>query len=79
MSGAICSLATLGVGERGWVRPFAAEHPTAQRLLAMGLLPQTEIVVIQVAPLGDPVEIEFRGMRLSLRKLDAAMVEIECL
>jgi len=40
----------------------------------MGLLPGTEIRVVQVAPLGDPVEVEFRGMRLSLRKADAASV-----
>lgn len=77
MSGGIGSLATLGVGEKGRVKPFVATHFTAQRLLAMGLLPGTEITVVQVAPLGDPVEIEFRGMRLSLRKSDATTVDVE--
>jgi ferrous iron transport protein A len=42
----------------------------------MGLLPGTEVSVVQVAPLGDPVEVEFRGMRLSLRKADAATVQV---
>jgi ferrous iron transport protein A len=32
--------------------------------------------VRKVAPLGDPVEITVRGYELSLRKADAAMVEI---
>ncbi len=77
MSGAFCSLAELGSGERARVRPFAADHPAARRLLAMGLLPGTEVVVVQVAPLGDPVEIEFLGMRLSLRKADASAVGVE--
>lgn len=78
MSG-VCSLASLRVGARGRVRPLNADNALAGRLLAMGLLPGTDIVVVQVAPLGDPVEIEFRGMRLSLRKADAAAVEVECL
>jgi ferrous iron transport protein A len=42
----------------------------------MGLLPGAEVEVVQVAPLGDPVEIAFGGMRLSLRKADAAAVTV---
>jgi Fe2+ transport system protein FeoA len=34
------------------------------------------VEVLQVAPLGDPVEIEFNHMRLSLRKADAAVVTV---
>lgn len=77
MSGATCSLAALRAGERGRVQPGTSDHPAAQRLLAMGLLPGTEVEVVQIAPLGDPVEIAFRGMRLSLRKADAAAVAVE--
>ena len=77
MSGAVCALGALRTGERARVRLGTMDHPVSQRLLAMGLLPGTELEVVQVAPLGDPVEIEFRGMRLSLRKADAAAVEVE--
>ena len=77
MSGETCSLAALRAGERGRVRPGNADHPAAPRLLAMGLLPGTEVEAVRVAPLGDPVEIAFRGMRLSLRKADAAAVQVE--
>ncbi len=77
MSAGRCSLAELGAGERARVLPFATDHPAAQRLLAMGLLPGTEVAVVRVAPLGDPVGIEFRGMRLSLRKADASAVDVE--
>ena len=76
MSGEIRPLADLRAGERGRVENGTAEHPAFQRLLAMGLLPGTEVSVVQVAPLGDPVEVEFRGMRLSLRKADAAAVQV---
>lgn len=48
-----------------------------QRLIAMGILPGTEFTVSRVAPLGDPVEIEVRGFALSLRKDEAAIIEIE--
>ena len=76
MSGEICPLAALRAGDRGRVQFGAPEHPAFQRHLAMGLLPGTEVAVIQVAPLGDPIEIEFGGLRLSLRKSDAAAVQV---
>jgi len=77
MNHATCSLSALRIGERGRVCPGSLDHPASQRLLAMGLLPGTAVEVVQVAPLGDPVEIEFNGMRLSLRKADAAVVVVE--
>ena len=43
----------------------------------MGITPGTEIEVIRVAPLGDPIEVKIRGYSLSLRKEEANFVEIE--
>jgi ferrous iron transport protein A len=74
MTGPVVPLVDLRRGERGCVAAGNSSNPLGQRLLAMGLLPGTEVTVVQVAPLGDPVEVEFRGMRLSLRKADAALV-----
>lgn len=48
-----------------------------QRLLALGLLPGTVFTVQRLAPLGDPVEITVRGFSLSLRKAEAAILDIE--
>ena len=42
----------------------------------MGITKNVEILVRKVAPLGDPIEINVRGYELSLRKMDAEMVEI---
>lgn len=76
MSASLVSLAELRRGERGRVGEGDPAYPVSPRLLAMGLLPGTEVTVVQVAPLGDPVEVEFRGTRLSLRKTDAAAVRV---
>jgi Fe2+ transport system protein FeoA len=77
MSAAFCPLAALRAGERGRVQPSSGDHPAHQRLWALGLLPGTEVRVVQIAPLGDPVELEFNGMHLSLRKADASSVQVE--
>ena len=47
------------------------------RIMELGLTPGTPIRVRKIAPLGDPIEIAVRGYSLSLRKADAALVEIE--
>ena len=48
-----------------------------RRLLEMGLVPGTPIRVTNVAPLGDPLEIEVRSSRLSIRKAEAARIRVE--
>jgi ferrous iron transport protein A len=47
-----------------------------RRLMEMGLVPGTPIKVIEVAPLGDPLEIEVRTSRLSIRKAEAAQIRV---
>jgi ferrous iron transport protein A len=47
------------------------------RLLEMGLTPGTAVSVVGTAPLGDPLELELRGYRLSVRRSEAARVEIQ--
>ena len=43
----------------------------------MGITKGVDIFVRKVAPLGDPIEIKIRGYELSLRKVDAEMIEVE--
>ena len=40
------------------------------------MLQGTEIEVVKLAPLGDPIEIQLRGYHLSLRKQEAEQIEI---
>jgi ferrous iron transport protein A len=49
----------------------------SQRLMEMGVIEGAVLEVVRCAPLGDPMEIRIGGYRLSLRKADAAAVEVE--
>lgn len=61
-------------GQRGKVVGWDGDPPA--RLLEMGLLPGTEIEVVRLAPLGDPMDIRLRGYHLTLRKDEAARIEV---
>ncbi|MGV8049527.1 MAG: ferrous iron transport protein A [Anaerolineaceae bacterium] len=47
-----------------------------RRLMDMGIIKGTELMVRKVAPLGDPIEINLRGYELSIRKIDAEIIEV---
>ena len=52
------------------------ETSLRKHILDMGLTPGTEVTMIKAAPLGDPLEIRTRGYELTLRKADAARIEL---
>ncbi len=70
------SLSELPIAGRGRVVEVAGGDDVTLRLLEMGLTPGVDVDVVGVAPLGDPIEIELRGYRLSLRRSEAARVQI---
>ncbi len=45
--------------------------------MSLGLIPGTVLTVKRFAPLGDPVEIRFRGFSLALRPSEARALELE--
>ncbi|MDR1816952.1 MAG: FeoA domain-containing protein [Puniceicoccales bacterium] len=61
------------------VTRLRAENTVDQRLLALGLLPGMLVKVAHVAPLGDPLAIEFQNQCVSVRKNEADSVEVEVL
>ena len=65
------------VGETVKVTKVAGEGPIKRRIMDMGITKGVEIYVRKVAPLGDPVEITVRNYELSVRKADAAIIEVE--
>jgi ferrous iron transport protein A len=71
------SAAELAVGQAGRVTRVAGGDDVCRRLLEMGVTPGIEIRRLGAAPLGDPLEFELRGYRLSLRKAEAGQIEIE--
>ena len=70
------TLRNVKVGETVTVKKITGEGAVKRRIMDMGLTKGVEVRVIKVAPLGDPVELTVRGYELSLRKVDAEMVEI---
>lgn len=65
-------------GDRARVISFSGLSASYRnRLLSLGLTPGTEVLVQHVAPLGDPVAILVRGFRLSLRRSEAAAIQLE--
>ena len=71
------TIADLGVGERARVVGYRESDELVRRLASLGLIPGTDFRVRRFAPLGDPVEIQFRGFRLALRPSEATAIEVE--
>ncbi len=64
------------VGQCARVTAILGMDEISVRLLEMGLIPGTELSIIGTAPLGDPLELDLRGYRLSIRKREAARVTV---
>ncbi|MBQ5335632.1 MAG: ferrous iron transport protein A [Oscillospiraceae bacterium] len=71
------TLRDVPIGSTVRVVKLHGEGAIRRRIMDMGLTKGVEIFVRKAAPLGDPIEIHLRGYELSLRKADAAMVEVE--
>jgi ferrous iron transport protein A len=71
------TLDQLPIGAQARVRIITGDDEVCLRLLEMGLTPGACVELIGAAPWGDPLELELRGYRLSVRKSEAARVEIE--
>ncbi len=70
-------LSDFNAGERGIIAAVRGEGKIRRRLFDMGVTPGAEIIMRKRAPLGDPIEITIRGYELTLRKAEAACVEVE--
>jgi ferrous iron transport protein A len=70
-------LADLAIGARARVSSILGADELSVRLLEMGLTPGVEVSLVGTAPLGDPLELELRGYRLSVRRSEAARVQID--
>ncbi|MBP3220818.1 MAG: ferrous iron transport protein B [Neisseriaceae bacterium] len=71
------NLHDLPLGQFAVIKSVKAEKKLRQHLLDMGLIPETVVKMVKHAPMGDPLELSLRGYTLTLRKSDAAQIEIE--
>jgi Fe2+ transport system protein FeoA len=58
------------------VESVGGERAFRRRIMEMGLVPGTQVRVLAVAPLGDPLTLELRASKLSIRKREAALVTV---
>ncbi len=71
-------LSDLKEGDRGTVLSMnGLSSEVRKKLMVMGLLPNTEVTLIRRAPMGDPLQVEVRGISLAVRESIAATIEVE--
>ena len=71
------TLRDVPVGATSKVVKIHGEGALKRRIMDMGITKGTDVYVRKVAPLGDPIEVTVRDYELSLRKVDAEMIEVE--
>ena len=65
------------IGEKVTVQKLHGEGAVRRRIMDMGITKGAQVFVRKVAPFGDPLEVHVRDYELSLRKADAAMIEVK--
>ena len=70
------TLDKLPIGKEAVITAVGREGALRCRLLDMGIIPHTKIMIRKVAPMGDPIEIHLRGYELTIRLEDAQKIDV---
>ena len=70
-------LSELKPREKGRIIKVGGKGSVHRRILDMGVVSGTPVEVERVAPMGDPIEIKVRGYNLTLRKEEAANIQVD--
>lgn len=73
------TLNQLPIGKEAIITRVGGKGVLRCRLLDMGLIPKTRIVIQKIAPMGDPLELRIRGYTLTIRIDDAKNIEVEAI
>ncbi len=68
------ALSEMKPGENGIVSSVSHLSPNRKKLTEMGIIKGRPVEIIKIAPLGDPIEIDVKGYKLSLRKEEASNI-----
>lgn len=70
-------LCDLKQNQKGIIQHCAAQGMLKQKLLSMGFIPGTEIIMLRNAPLRDPIEIGIHNCLITIRRSEAALLKVE--
>lgn len=73
----LTTLEQLKPGATGIIIKICGHGPVKRRIVDMGLVGGTPVHVLKYAPLGDPMEVKVKNFNLSLRKAEAALIEVQ--
>lgn len=71
------TLRELKIGQTATVKAVGGEGALRQHFLDMGVIPGTQVTLVKLAPMGDPMELRLHGYELTLRLADAQDIEVE--
>ena len=71
------TISDLKIGESGKITTVGGEGALRQHFLDMGMIPGVTVTLMKYAPMGDPLELKVFDYELTLRKADAAKIEVE--
>lgn len=71
------TLDQIKIGETCSIIKVNGEGRVRRRLFDMGVTPGITVYVRKKAPLGDPIEITIRGYELTLRSVEAKLIEVK--
>ena len=69
-------LSDLNTGSSGIIVKVGGQGNFRKRLIEMGFIPGKKVNTILNAPLKDPIEYEIMGYKVSLRRDEAALIDI---
>ena len=70
------TIADLKIGEVAVINGYQ-DHELTLKLLEMGFIPGSVVVINYKAPLGDPLSVRISGYNVSLRLDEAAIINVE--
>ena len=71
------TMGEVAIGDSATIVKLHGDGALRRHLMDLGLIKGTQFRVVKVAPLGDPIQITVRGYELSIRKEEAAIVEVQ--
>lgn len=70
------TLKDLEIGESASILSVGGEGALRQHFLDMGLIPEAEVTMVKLAPMGDPMQLKIHGYELTIRIADAEKIEV---